>query len=284
MGIAAQVGLKKGGRCLEMVFRFRHDYIVDENTRYFHPPAIKATSLGDVSYLGYYHAATVFDGCGEGHRFEVQRLMSHHHVALFIRGCAADDGHIDGKGLVIEIFFPIKFDKSHQFIFGNLRYPATLQARVNICAQAHLGDYTYFLAGHIPPQMCHDALGKEMGFYFIFADQFSQTWSLADMAGDYLSYKTLMAEMVHPFDIAVRIVAAATTVGEGEKTGSPRFQKTFFNGHRHFFGKAAHAGRRPGYRHPVLDQLRHVLRAYYFGYHFYLLSCHVGNFIDPAEP
>jgi hypothetical protein len=120
--------------------------------------------------------------------------------------------------------------------------------------------------------MGHDTLGQEMGFYFILADQFAQAGSLADMAGDYFSYKTLVAKMVHPFDISEGVVAAAAAMGKGEITGRSRFQEAFFNGQRHLLGKTAHARRGPGYRRPVFDQLRRLPGAHYFGHHLYLLS------------
>ena len=76
--------------------------------------------------------------------------MSHCHIAFFIRGGAPDDGHIDGKGFVIEILFPLELDELHQFLFGDLRYATSLQAGVHIRPEADLGDHAHFPAGHLP--------------------------------------------------------------------------------------------------------------------------------------
>ena len=197
--------------------------------------------------------------------------MSHRHIAFFVGGGASNDSYIKGKGLEIEILFPFEFDEFHHLILGDSGHLSALQTGVDKCAQTDFGDYTYFFAGHLPPQMGHDALGQGMGLNLIIAHQLYQAGSLANMAGDDFSDEALMAEMVHPFDISEGVVSGSAAVGEGEIAGSSCFQKAFFNGRRHLFAKTTHARRGPCHRCSVFDQLRRLLGANNFGSHLFSL-------------
>ena len=104
LDLAAEGRVVALGKGLPVVFRPGHHHAVHQDAGDLDLPGVEGAPLGDPLHLHDHEAAGISGRHGDGQRFQGQRLLFHGDVAVGVRRGAPEDGHVDGKRLVGQIF------------------------------------------------------------------------------------------------------------------------------------------------------------------------------------
>ena len=133
-----------------MVFRFSNYDVVYQNTRHLYILGIKGLGLGYIFNLSKNNTAVSLCRHSQVQRFQEQRFFIHGHIAVFVADGTANHCHINIKGVIVQILFPMEIDQFNHIILGDIIDFAALPAGVDVCAKSHFRNYTDFTASHLP--------------------------------------------------------------------------------------------------------------------------------------
>ena len=112
-------------------------------------------------------------------------------VAVFIGHRAAEQSHIHREALVEEIFLTAEGHQLSGVLLSLFVHAATLQARVDKCAQAHFGQQTGPTGGDLAPQIHGHALGHAVAGDLALSRQGVQCIGAHDVSAGPAGHKAL---------------------------------------------------------------------------------------------
>ena len=115
--------------------------------------------------------ARIFNRLGDGEDFEGAGFFFHGDVAVLVGGGAAQQGGVDGEGVVEEPVPPGEVDELDEVFAGAGVELAAGVARVDEGAQPDVGDGARLAGGDIAEKVADDALGEVVGFDLVLCRQ-----------------------------------------------------------------------------------------------------------------
>ncbi len=201
------------------------DHGVDDGARHPHRTGRQAAELDGRAHLDDHLAARIM-GC-QGDRVDIQvgRFLVQADVALRVGEGAADDGRVDGEGLVTEQLPAVDLDHFHE-VFGGPRVQlAALDARVDKGAQADVGKESRPSGADLAVQLHGDAAGQYVGLDLLVAGQFLHARRPDPVAADDPSHHAFVSEAVQALGLAV---ADSQRVNDEQIPGMAGVQEAFF--------------------------------------------------------
>ena len=218
------VGFREG---LVVIFGPGDHDAVDKNAGDFNLAGVQGPAVGDAFHLDDDESAGVSGGGGDGQGLQGQGLPFHGDISVRVRRGPPEDGHMDGQGLVGEIFLTVEGDELHQVLGGAGVDFAAAVSGVHEGAEADRGEGPGFFGRDIPVHVGDHALGKVVGLYAVVHRQLLELGHQAPVPADHAADKALMPQVVQP---ALLAVALAGGVDQGQIAGALVADKIVFDG------------------------------------------------------
>ena len=110
-----------------MILRLCHHDGIHQNAGDLHQAGVQRTELHHLFYLHNDFAAGILGGLGKGQGIQGHTLMLHGAVAPLVGVSSTDHCHIQGDGMIKQLFFPAEVDHFHH-IAGLFRLLVDLAA------------------------------------------------------------------------------------------------------------------------------------------------------------
>jgi len=187
-----------------VVFRaFRQHHAIHQNARHLHLVGIEGTPVRNALHLGNDNTPRIVGGHGHGLGFQGQGFPLQGDIAVRIGGGAPDQCHLDGEGLVEQVFFPVDVHHPHPIPGGHGVKLAAAEAGVHKGAQANPGQGARLARCNIPEQVGNHALGQVPGFDAVFHRQLLQLGHQAPVAAHRRLHQTFVGQMVQALVLAI---------------------------------------------------------------------------------
>ncbi len=176
----------------------------------------QAPSPGDLADLGDHDPAAVAGRHRHRQHLALDRLALHREVAVLVRGGAADDGHVDRKGVEQQPLPSPQRDDLDHVLGGPRVLPAPGLARIYVRAEPNVSDQPRAAGGDLAHQLGEHTLWEGVGLDLVGLDQRAQARFVADVAADGPALEPRQPELTEP---AVGEVADADNPHGGQVPG-----------------------------------------------------------------
>ena len=122
-----------------MIFFWRLYDIIDQNARDGYFSRVQSAFLSNVFHLRDNDASGIFRGCRQVHGFEQDAFFFYGKIACFVCGCAADQGCLQGRSLVIQVFFAADVYDFHKVFACQSVHFAALHPWICECVKPDMG-------------------------------------------------------------------------------------------------------------------------------------------------
>ena len=132
------------------------------------------------------------------------RTMASFSMVMLPSGSAvvpAQEGHMDGEGLVEEIVLAIDIhhrDKIFSLGFGQFVELAAIDPGIDKGAEADMGQISRLAGGDVSIELSHSSHGNVVGENLVVVDQFPQPWGKTRMAADDSSHQAFKGKVIQP--------------------------------------------------------------------------------------
>ena len=162
------------GKRLPVMLGRRQNDAIHQDPRNLHLTAVQGPPVRYPFHLDNNKAAGILCRHGHGQGLQGQGLLFHGNVTVHVRCCPPDNGGIDGKCLVEQIFLttdPDQFNDVPSFLKCFLIQLTAVNPGINEGSQPHAGNGSGLVGGDVPEEMRNDPLGHIVAEYEIFPDQ-----------------------------------------------------------------------------------------------------------------
>ena len=214
---------------------------------------VQRTSFGEVLRLRDDDAARIFGGLGHLQLLHKHAVVVEGQVPVFVDGRAADERHVNGKGLVEDILLPVELHDLIDILRGRVVHFAALDPGVDEGTHPDPREHAGPSRGDVPPEIDDDTLWDAVRFNFILLDESADPGRKADMRARPALNETLVAPAR---DAPLRPVSGVAALHDVEALRMACFEKTVFHGPGDFLGPAGKSHRPKGDRHSVFYKFR----------------------------
>ena len=184
--------------------------------------------------------------------------MLHAHIAVFIRRCTANQRDVGYGCLVKQVFTATQIDDLDQVVCGGVIHFAAFLTRIDIGMEPDVRDHPWLFRCHGAIELANDTLGKVVGLDLVADHQLLHELQLqAEVTSDNPFQQALVSQSIQAF------TCKRTNTGrmnDGQRTGRPGFEKTFFKLDENRVGDSHAPGAADDDGIAIPDEFRRCLR------------------------